>query len=866
MKIITTHPNADFDSFGGIVGLLILNPDSFVFFPGKQEIALKNLISLNIYKINEITLKEIEKENIEKIFVIDVEDLERLGRLYELIIQKRIPVEIYDHHPEQKNYPEWAEVYKKNYGSVSAYITEILIEKGAKISPTEASLILLGIYEDTGNFHFQETTEADFKAAAWLLSKGASINFVHKFLMQELTPEHLEIIEQFYSTKEEIKIKDFYVTFAYANLPYFVEDIAFAVHKFVDLIGKDIFFGFVEQEGKINIIGRSRDERVKVGEILRELNGGGHGGAGSAVLKNIPLSEAKTLLIEALMKKSPSLRKAEDIMNFPVYYVSPKTKILDALKKMNFYHINGMPVILKGEIKGAITRQLIDRAISHGLKEAYVEDIMDPNVIIVEKTKPVEEFKTALLGSGKRFIIVKDGNKIAGIITRVDLYKSLISKEEYNKEIFEAKVVDMKRVMEQYFPKNIIEKLKEIGKIAEEEKMKAFLVGGTVRDMVLGLPLKDIDVVIEGDALKIGEKVSQKMDAIFKPHLKFLTGVLNFKDGTKIDLATARKERYPEPASLPEVEASIIAKDLARRDFTINTLIVSLTPSTFGKLYDRYNGLQDLKNKSIQVLETLSFVEDPTRAFRALRLCEKLKFKLSSITERLIKNAINQGVFENLSGSRLWEEFSYLLELSEPYSAMEKLEKLGLLKVLNPQIKLNQKIENLFQKIKEMLSWANFENISLKYWKILYLSALSVNLKEEELKKLSLRLNLNSKEAEYLFKMKGILRLINFRLKKAEKPSEIYKALKNVDILYLFWAIANLKDNFIVEKIKLYITKYSKIKIEISGKDLLKAGFSESPLIGKALEKVLYEKLDGKLKTREEELKFALDFLKNQKI
>lgn len=865
MKIITTHPNADLDSFGAIVALNILHPKSFVFFPGAQEMALKNLLSLNIIKIKETTLKEIEKNEIEKIFVVDVEDLERLGKLYKIIISKKIPLEIYDHHPDEKNYPHWAKVYRKNYGSVSTLLTNILIEKRKEITPLQASIILLGIYEDTGSFHFQETTEEDFKAASYLLSKGANINLVHRFLIQELTLDHLNIFEQFYNTKEDIKIKDFTVTFAYANLPFFVEDVAFVIHKFIDMLGTKVFFAFIEQEGKIYIIGRSRDERVNLSPYFKVLGGGGHGGAGSAILKAIPFSQAKARVISLLQKNLPSLKKATDIMNPVVFSISPESSLEDALKKMNYYGINGMPVISKTKLYGAITRQLIDKAIAHGLKNAAVKDIMDPNVPIVEKSTPLEDFKTVLTGSGKRFLVVKDKKKIVGIITRMDLYKSLLEKEKILKEIPQEKMIDVKRIFVQYFSPKILDKLKEIGIISEKLKMKAYIVGGTVRDMLLGLPLTDIDVVIEGNAIKIGEIISKERGAKFKTHLKFLTGILLYPDDVKIDIATARKERYGSPAALPDVEASLILQDLSRRDFTINTMIVSLNPKSFGKLYDQFNGLQDLKNKTIKVLSSLSFMEDPTRALRAFRLCEKLKFKISSITEKLIRTAISQGAFEHLSGSRLWEEFCYILELPEPYSAIQKLEAIGILKVLNPSIKLNQKIESIFEKIKEIENWARIEKINTKYFNILYLSALCNNLKEEEILKLALRLNLNEIEKNLFLKVKKVTKIISYRLRKAETPKEIYKALIKFEINYLFWTMATISEENLKEKIKAFITKYIKIKTEIKGKDLLNFGFPAGKEIGKALEETLYAKLNGIIRTREEELNFAISFLKNLK-
>ncbi len=861
MKIITTHPNADLDSFGGIVALRLLYPESYVFFPGAQEMALKNLLSTNIYKFNEISIKEIEKGKIEKIIIVDVEDLERIGKLYGLIISQKIPIEIYDHHPEQRGVPSWSVVFSKNYGAVSTLLAEILMEKEIEPTPLEASLILLGIYEDTGSFHFQETTEEDFKMAGWLLSKGANLNLVHRFLIQELTPDHINILEQFYKTKEEINLKGYQITFCYASLSYFVEDIAFVVHRFVDILGKEIFFGFIEQEGKIYLIGRSRNELVNLSKVFKELGGGGHGGAGSAILKNIPFTQARAKVISLLNTHLPSKKIAKDIMNKKVYIVNPKTKIVRALEKMNYYHINAMPVISKGKIYGSITRQLIDRALSHGLKNITCEDIMDMEVPTVQKDTPLEEFKTTISGKGKRFLLVKDGERVIGIITRMDIYKSIIEREDI-RNISQEKVIDVKKIMEQNLSFNILDKLKKIGEVSEELSMEGYLVGGSVRDLLLSNPSSDIDVVIEGNGVKVGEKIAKLYEAKFKTHLKFLTGKLYFPDGTIIDIATARKERYGTPASLPDVEASLIYHDLGRRDFTINAMVISLNPKNFGKLKDLFNGLQDLRSKTIKVLHSLSFIEDPTRAFRAVRLCEKLKFKLSSVTEKLIKIAINQGAFENLSGNRLWEEFSYILELPEPYSSMEKLEVLGLLKVLHPSIKLNKKIEDFFSKTKEILDWAKIEKINVKYWQILYLLSLSINLKEEDLYKISLRLNLNKIEEEILRSAKNKGKEIFYKLKKAIIPSDIFKALRNYKEIYLFWALIEIGEEDIKEKIKDYIKKYSKIKTEIGGKDLIERGIKPSSQLGDALEETLFAKIDGKVKTKKEELKFALSILK----
>ena len=162
---------------------------------------------------------------------------------------------------------------------------------------------------------------------------------------------------------------------------------------------------------------------------------------------------------------------------------------------------------------------------------------------------------------------------------------------------------------------------------------------------------EDVDLVVEGDGIEVAKALAEKLGARCHPHQPFMTAVVTLQDGHSVDVASARTEFYRTPAALPEVATSLIRQDLYRRDFTINALAISLEGEQFGQLIDFFGGRRDLSQREIRVLHSLSFIDDPTRAIRAVRYARRLNFEVAQDTEHLIRTAVSEGVFERLSGS-----------------------------------------------------------------------------------------------------------------------------------------------------------------------------------------------------------------------
>jgi tRNA nucleotidyltransferase (CCA-adding enzyme) len=346
------------------------------------------------------------------------------------------------------------------------------------------------------------------------------------------------------------------------------------------------------------------------------------------------------------------------------------------------------------------------------------------------------------------------------------------------------------------------------------------------------------------------------LNAKVRAHQKFGTAQV-ITDKLKLDIATARTEYYETPAALPKVEISSIKKDLYRRDFTINTLSIKLNPRDFGLLIDFFGGQRDLREKMIRVLHNLSFVEDPTRAFRAIRFSERFGFKISKHTENLIRSTIEMNLFDKLSGPRLYEELLLSFQETEPIRTLRKLSDFGLLKVIHPKLIFNEELETTLKALHETLSWFNLLFLEEKTDRgILYLMALLSGLKDEDARAAIERLSPPPRASDViikgLFRAKDVLRRLPI-----DDQVEIYELLSSLNLETVLFSMAVSKDRQKQKVISHYLTELRKVKTVLKGDDLKRMGIQPGPVYSKILKELLEEKLRGRLKSREEEERFV---------
>jgi tRNA nucleotidyltransferase (CCA-adding enzyme) len=438
------------------------------------------------------------------------------------------------------------------------------------------------------------------------------------------------------------------------------------------------------------------------------------------------------------------------------------------------------------------------------------------------------------------------------------LKKDRVIQESITKKLFIGK--NLSPVMKEKFPKELLEILILAGKVAKDLNYSAYLVGGSVRDLFRGESNLDIDIVIEGNGITFARHLSKQLHAKVKTHQRFGTAVI-ITQTMKFDVATARTEYYESPAALPKIETSSIKKDLYRRDFTINTLAVKLNPENFGQLLDFFGGQRDLREKTIRVLHNLSFIEDPTRAFRAVRFAERFDFKLSKHIIPLIKTAVRINLFNKLSGSRLYDELNLIFHETEPLRTIKSLSELDLLKFIHPNLVLSKELEQTFESIQETLSWFKLlfleEEINKSHLFLMaFFEGLKGNEREKALQRLAVPPRAKREILEGIEKSKTALSEMN-KILRDEKL--IYYEFKTLDAPTILFIIAKARDERQKKAISLFLTTLRKIKHALTGKDLKAMGYKPGPVYNKIFKSILDARLDGKIKSREEEIKHVKD-------
>ena len=867
MELITTHINADFDALASMVAASKLYPQARLVFSGSQERNVREFIAETRFPLITEKLKKLDLNAVTRLILVDAKRASRIGPLRELLKKENLEVHIYDHHPAHpKDITGKVEVLKE-VGATSTIFVGLLKEKKISLTPIEATILALGIYEETGFLTFSSTTEEDFHAAAKLLSQGADLTMVSDFIRRELTREQVSLLNELITSAESYVINGIPIVISTASLEKYVGDLALLTHKLRDMENINVLFTLVRMDNRIHMVARSRLDAVDAGEIAQEFGGGGHPTAASATIKELTLYEAKEKLISTLKEKVQPFRYARDIMTAPVKTVSGDFSIGEAVEIMNRFGITKLPVVQNGKLVGIIGRDVVDKALYHKLEEAPVREYMSTEVQAVSPDTPLSEVQRLMMERDLGFLPVVDKREVKGAITRADLlryyYEDMLRRPTFLLESQGEGVQPLTRNLSNYIANRLPQKIQVLlrlaGEVADHVRANSYLVGGFVRDLLLGVENFDVDLVVEGDGIAYAETLASRLQGQVRTHRKFGTAVITLPDGFKVDVASARAEYYEHPAALPTVEHSSIRQDLYRRDFTINTLAIRLNKKAFGDLVDFFGGQRDLKDRVIRVIHSLSFVDDPTRVLRAVRFEARYGFRLAKHTVELIQNAVTMGLFKKLSGRRLFSELFLIFQEPNPAQILKRLEDLGILSTIHPKVHMDKETIEVCERIKEVLSWYNllFRPIQPQVWQI-YLLALISDLHPAEargvIRKLSLLPKMGEKLASDLSSFKVLSR--EFSGRREPTPSQIYRLLVDHSLESKLFVMAKSKDERVKRCISDFLMTYSKVTPLLRGEDLKSMGIKPGPIYREILNFLLYARLDGEVHSREDEIAF----------
>src|SRR5439155_980788 len=416
------------------------------------------------------------------------------------------------------------------------------------------------------------------------LRHGARQELLAQFLHTPLNEPERELLAAIIEVLEPRELAGVEVLVAPLSWPRYVDGVSNLAHKVVDLTDTKALVLLVEMGERVFCVARSRTPEIDAAAIAQLLGGGGHAQAASAIFKG-SLEDARKRLGEGLPQAARRALRAGALMSSPARTVSPDESIARTLVACQRHGQSGILVAENGRLAGAVGREDLDRAVAHGLSHAPVKGIMSTRVATGAPDTPLAELQR-LLAAGDERVAVLEGERIAGVVTRSDLLRAL-----------GGAVVAAERggplLMEELARLERLQPVFEAVAAVSEPYEGVYLVGGTVRDILLGERSFDVDIAVEGDAIALAQALADALGGRVRAHDKFGTAVVIYGEDERVDVVTARTECYDAPAALPTVEHASIREDLFRRDFTINAMAVSLKGADLGRLVDPFGGRRD---------------------------------------------------------------------------------------------------------------------------------------------------------------------------------------------------------------------------------------------------------------------------------
>jgi len=847
-EVIATHGNTDFDAFAAMLAARRLYPNAVVALSGSLNRNVREFYRLHADELDVVESSRLELKAVRRLIVVETVDASRLGELEEVALDPEVEKVVFDHHPG--SHPEWASAEStvlSEDGALTTTLVGILAEREIAVTPTEATAFALGVHEDTGSLTYATTTQRDADALSWCLRHGARQEQVEEYLHTPLTDEERRLLNALLDSVSQVDEQGIPVLVAAASWPGYVEGISNLAHKLVDLTDAKGLVVLVEMDGRVFCVIRSRVPDLDAGALAEALGGGGHAEAASAIFKGA-LDEARERALSTLPNAVRARPRAGEIMSAPARTVEPDETVAKAMVACQRYGQSGILVATRdGELVGAVSREDLDKAVGHGLSHAPVKGIMGARVPTCSEETPLAEVQRLLEVSGEgRVGVLRDG-KLVGVVTRSDVL-SAVGAERRAPAPPEESLRDELAALTSLTP--VFEAVTAVS----EGYDGVYVVGGTVRDILLGEPNFDVDIAVEGDAIALAEALAAALGGRVRPHEKFGTAVVLYGDEGRVDVVTARTEFYDAPAALPSVEHASIREDLFRRDFTINAMAVSLKGEDFGRLVDPFRGREDLEARTIRVLHNLSFIDDPTRIFRAVRYENRYGFRMDEHTVRLARGCIEMGLVGDLSSARLRDELVALLEEGDIAHSLVRLGELGADTAIHPRLEADEEAAQLLQRLTELRD--RYE-LDIPSWR-LGLAVLARNLQPNEVLEWLARLKVRRRDAEEVAAAVTVGPRLVERLKSGEaEPAEIVTMAEPYSPDAPLYALA-LDD---LGPLHEYFSTLRGVQLDIGGNDLAELGLGESPRVGEILAELRRRKLNGELDGRESELAAARELI-----
>ena len=864
-EIIVTHTNTDFDAFAAMVAAHKLYPEAQICLGGAINRNVREFQALFADLVAVVDPTDVDHRSVRRLIMVDTVHANRLGDLADLCTRDGVQVLAFDHHQSVGELPPYLEpdaLVSSTDGSLVTLLVHIIAERGLPVTPFEATVFALGIHEDTGSLTFATTTAADAEALAICMRAGADVALLEKWLANALTAPQRRTLAAALESAEELPLPGAHVLLSALRQDLYVEGVSVIAHRVMDLTGCDACFLLVAMEGRVFVTARSRGLRLDVARALAPIGGGGHAAAASAVVKDMEMADVAAAIVAAVPGALAPVRTGADVLQPQPLLVDAGTSVDDVARLCRRRGLGGAVVTAAGVLVGRVALADVDRAAAHGLGHAPVKAVTTSSVSAVGVDAPMEHIALVLAQDDIGWLPAVEGNLVVeargsaaslllGMVTR----RALTGGGEAAELAASAGGANLAGELGEL---QLGDLLRHIQAVAAGVR-GVYLVGGAVRDLLLGEPGFDVDLAVEGDGIAFAHDLAARLNGHMRPHQKFGTAVVvaDKPDGERlrVDVASTRAESYAYPGALPKIEHAGIRSDLARRDFTINAMAVSLKPESFGDLLDCFGGSEDLSAGRIVVLHNLSFIEDPTRILRAVRYETRYGLRMDEHTLNLARACCAMDLVGDLSSARLRDELVLLLSEAKVDFSLRRLEDLDLWPSVHGRLRVDAETRELVRR-SDALREQHGLAAELPRWR-LRLVWLLRDLDPEEIAAWAGRMHVRRRDAEVIARALVVGDRLATRVARGPSEAELDEIARTEPLEALVAAMVLDRSGSAAHRLGRYVDTTRHIHLEIGGRDLLELGFASGPGLGEVLRSVLHLKINGVVATRDEELEAA---------
>ncbi len=894
MDVVLCHRTADFDALGAAVAYTCLYPGTRIVLCGGSHPAVRDFLALYRDEYPLIERRSVSPDKLRTIAVVDTQRRELLGSAVEWLDLPGIEVRLYDHHPQAEG--DIPAQYKQieAVGSTTTLLVERLKEQAIPLSIAQTTVMALGIHVDTGSLTYDHATVRDAAALTWLMEQGANQRAIAQYIEPGFSAELQDLLGESLAQLQTATVHGYQVAWVLLTTTGYVPGLSSLTSQLMILSESDaLLLGHFyqtrsSQKDRLTVIARSRIDGVNLAELLKSVGGGGHPQAAAATLHTAEPQIVLTQLAKQLRTQIPLPPVAADLMSSPVRTILPDTAIDQARRILLRYGHSGLSVVdAEGQLVGILSRRDLDIALHHGFGHAPVKGYMSASVRTITPETSLPEIEALMVTYDIGRLPVLHQNRLVGIVTRTDILRQ-IHRLKHPLDTPQQTVVQtsLRDRLDQALSSPLQNILTRAAQAAQQRGWQLYLVGGAVRDLLLAtdkhpVTFREFDLVVDGvetqDMQGAGVELARDLQQVFpqvqlQVYGQFQTASLIWHHNSEIgafsvDIATARSEFYPYPAANPEVTASSIRQDLYRRDFTVNALAIRLTQTQrgqSGELLDFFGGLDDLRHRKIRVLHPNSFIEDPTRIFRAVRFATRLQFGLDDQTESYVRTAISSGIYQHIQSqhiqkngdkapalqSRLRNELQYSFKSPNWPDALALMANLGALQCIHQNLVLDRQG---WWRLKMALCWLERFDPNTKqipHW-LMILETLLLSLSPTERCQVAAHLHLGEQTQARFGAMAIAQTQINSLLEQPQPPSQVANALQSFGLPLLI-EIAASASLSVRRQIWLYLARWQQIKPLLTGADLIRMGYRPGPQFKSLLEAILSATLDGAIQTQDE--------------